>query len=240
VDIKLASDLEDQPKAGRQRQVWLRLIFEIVEGENVREETDRVTGLTVMVIVESATAEKRTPTITIKSKKGEEKRYLLPTGAHVMVQNGNEVYPGDILAKIPRATTKTKDITGGLPRVVELFEARHPRDKAVISEVEGTVHHGPVVKGMRHVIIETDEGTRHEYSVPRSVHVNVQEGERVRAGDPLVDGPIDPHDVLAVLGIKELSATWSTRSRRSTVRSPSPSTTSTSKSSAARCCVPSA
>jgi DNA-directed RNA polymerase subunit beta' len=177
---------------------------DIVEGENVREETDRVTGLTQMVIVESSAAEKRTPTITVKSKKGEEKRYLLPTGAHVMVQNGNEVYPGDILAKIPRATTKTKDITGGLPRVVELFEARHPRDKAVISEVEGTVHHGPVVKGMRRVIIETDEGTRHEYSVPRSVHVNVQEGERVRAGDPLIDGPIDPHDVLAVLGIKEL------------------------------------
>jgi DNA-directed RNA polymerase subunit beta' len=186
-------------------EVGGKILFkDIVEGENVREETDRVTGLTQMVIVESATAEKRTPTITVKSKKGEEKRYLLPTGAHVMVQNGNEVYPGDILAKIPRATTKTKDITGGLPRVVELFEARHPRDKAVISEVEGTVHHGPVVKGMRRVIIETDEGTRHEYSVPRSVHVNVQEGERVRAGDPLIDGPIDPHDVLAVLGIKEL------------------------------------
>jgi DNA-directed RNA polymerase subunit beta' len=177
---------------------------DIVEGENVREETDRVTGLTQMVIVESSTAEKRTPTITVKSKKGEEKRYLLPTGAHVMVQNGNEVYPGDILAKIPRATTKTKDITGGLPRVVELFEARHPREKAVISEVDGTVHHGPIVKGLRRVIVETDEGTRHEYSVPRSVHVNVQEGERVRAGDPLIDGPIDPHDVLAVLGIKEL------------------------------------
>src|SRR5881398_3311266 len=121
-----------------------------------------------------------------------------------MVQNGVEVYPGDIIAKIPRATTKTKDITGGLPRVVELFEARHPREKAVISEVDGTVHHGPVVKGLRRVIIETDEGTRHEYSVPRSVHVNVQEGERVRAGDPLIDGPIDPHDVLSVLGIKEL------------------------------------
>jgi DNA-directed RNA polymerase subunit beta' len=177
---------------------------DIVEGENVREETDKVTGLTQMVIVESAGAEKRTPTINIKSKKGEEKRYLLPTGAHVMVQNGNEVYPGDILAKIPRATTKTKDITGGLPRVVELFEARHPREKAVISEVDGTVHHGPIVKGMRRVIVETDEGTRHEYSVPRSVHVNVQEGERVRAGDPLIDGPIDPHDVLSVLGIKEL------------------------------------
>ncbi|MEA2417277.1 MAG: DNA-directed polymerase subunit beta, partial [Thermoanaerobaculia bacterium] len=127
---------------------------------------------------------------------------LIPAGTGMPVYR--EVYPGDILAKIPRATTKTKDITGGLPRVVELFEARHPRDKAVISEVEGTVHHGPVVKGMRRVIIETDEGTRHEYSVPRSVHVNVQEGERVRAGDPLIDGPIDPHDVLAVLGIKEL------------------------------------
>ncbi|HLJ73176.1 MAG TPA: DNA-directed RNA polymerase subunit beta', partial [Thermoanaerobaculia bacterium] len=178
---------------------------DIVEGENVREETDRVTGLTQMVIVESTTAEKRTPTITIKTRKaGDERKYLLPTGAHLMVQNGVEVYPGDIIAKIPRATTKTKDITGGLPRVVELFEARHPRDKAIISEVDGVVHHGPVVKGMRRVIVETDEGTRHEYSVPRSVHVNVQETERVRAGDPLIDGPIDPHDVLAVLGIKEL------------------------------------
>jgi len=178
---------------------------DIVEGENVREETDRVTGLTQMVIVEATTAEKRTPTITVKTKKaGEERKYLLPTGAHLMVQNGVEVYPGDIVAKIPRATTKTKDITGGLPRVVELFEARHPRDKAVISEVDGTVHHGPLVKGMRRVIVETEEGTRHEYSVPRSVHVNVQEGEHVRAGDPLIDGAIDPHDVLSVLGIKEL------------------------------------
>src|SRR5260221_6634987 len=103
-----------------------------------------------------------------------------------MVQNGNEVYPGEILAKIPRATTKTKDITGGLPRVVELFEARHPRDKAVITEVDGTVHHGPVVKGMRRIIIETEEGTRHEYSMPRFVHVNVHGRERVRAGDPLI------------------------------------------------------
>src|SRR6476659_10006562 len=187
-------------------EVGGKVVFkDIVEGENVREETDRVTGLTQMVIVESSASEKRTPTVTIKAKKaGEERRYLLPTGAHLMVQNGAEVYPGDIIAKIPRATTKTKDITGGLPRVVELFEARHPREKAVISEVDGTVHHGPVVKGLRRVIIETDEGTRHEYSVPRSVHVNVQEGERVRAGDPLIDGPIDPHDVLSVLGIKEL------------------------------------
>jgi DNA-directed RNA polymerase subunit beta' len=179
---------------------------DIVDGENVREETDKVTGLTQMVIVESpsAAAEKRTPTLIIKSKKGEEKKYLLPTGAHLSVTHGQEIYPGDILAKIPRATMKTKDITGGLPRVVELFEARHPRDKAIITEVDGVVHHGPVVKGMRKIIVETDQGSRHEYSVPRHTHVNVQEGERVRAGDPLVDGPIDPHDVLAVLGVKEL------------------------------------
>src|SRR5207247_10030255 len=111
-------------------EVGGKIVFkDIVEGENVREETDRVTGLTQMVIVESATAEKRTPTVTVKTKKNDEKRYLLPTGAHLMVTNGQEVYPGDIIAKIPRATTKTKDITGGLPRVVELFEARRPREK---------------------------------------------------------------------------------------------------------------
>ena len=177
---------------------------DIVEGENVREETDKVTGLAQMVIVESPASEKRTPTLMIKTRKGDERKYLLPTGAHLMVQSAQEVYPGDTLAKIPRATTKTKDITGGLPRVVELFEARHPKEKAVITEVDGIIHHGPVVKGMRKIIVETDEGGRYEYSVPRYTHVNVQETERVHAGDPLIDGPIDPHDVLAVLGVKEL------------------------------------
>jgi DNA-directed RNA polymerase subunit beta' len=100
------------------------------------------------------------------------------------VENCQEAYPGDSGGPIPRATTKAKDVTGGLPRVVELFEARHPRDKAVITEFDGTVHRGPALKGVRRIISE-DEGTRHEYSEPRSVHVNVQEGERVRAGDPL-------------------------------------------------------
>jgi DNA-directed RNA polymerase subunit beta' len=103
---------------------------------------------------------------------------LLADRAHEMLQNGWHGCPGDSLVGIPRATTKRKDITSGQPRVVELFEARHPRDKAVITEVDGTVHHGPVVNGMRRIIIEPDEGTRHEHSVPRSVHVTVQEGER--------------------------------------------------------------
>jgi DNA-directed RNA polymerase subunit beta' len=177
---------------------------DIVEGENVREETDRVTGLTQMVIGESLAAEKRTPTLIIKGKKGQERKYLLPIGAHLIVGAGQEVHPGDIIAKIPRATTKTKDITGGLPRVVELFEARHPREKAIITEVDGVTHHGPVVKGMRKLIVETEAGEKYEYSVPRHSHINVQEGEHVRAGDALIDGSIDPHDVLAVLGVKEL------------------------------------
>jgi DNA-directed RNA polymerase subunit beta' len=121
-----------------------------------------------------------------------------------MVTDGQTVSPGDVLAKIPRETTKTKDITGGLPRIVELFEARRPKDAAVITEIDGTVSHGPIAKGMRKVIITGDDGETREYLIPRYTHVNVQEGERVRAGDPLIDGPINPHDILAILGEKEL------------------------------------
>jgi DNA-directed RNA polymerase subunit beta' len=112
-----------------------------------------------------------------------------------------------VLAKIPRETTKTKDITGGLPRVVELFEARKPRETAVISEIDGTVRHGGVVKGLRKILVVPDEGAEaREYSLPRGVHVNVQEGDRVRAGEPLIDGPSNPHDILNVLGEKELQS----------------------------------
>jgi DNA-directed RNA polymerase subunit beta' len=123
----------------------------------------------------------------------------------LMVGNNEAVQPGDVLAKIPRETTKTKDITGGLPRVVELFEARKPRETAVISEVDGTVRHGGIVKGLRKILVVPDDGADvREYSLPRGVHVNVQEGDRVRAGEPLMDGPRNPHDILAVLGEKEL------------------------------------
>jgi DNA-directed RNA polymerase subunit beta' len=109
-----------------------------------------------------------------------------------------------VLAKIPRATTKTKDITGGLPRVVELFEARKPRDPAVIAEINGVIKYGDVTKGSRKVSIAGEDGQAREYAIPRGVHINVQEGERVRAGDPLMDGPRNPHDILHVLGEKEL------------------------------------
>jgi DNA-directed RNA polymerase subunit beta' len=108
------------------------------------------------------------------------------------------------LAKIPRETTKTKDITGGLPRVVELFEARKPRETAIIAEINGTVKYGEVTKGQRKIFVEGEDGEKREYSLPRGVHINVQEGEKVKAGEPLMDGPRDPHDILAVLGEKEL------------------------------------
>jgi DNA-directed RNA polymerase subunit beta' len=123
-----------------------------------------------------------------------------------MVQDGDEVFPGDILAKIPRETTRTKDITGGLPRVVELFEARKPRETAIISEIDGVVKFGEVSKGQRKIYVTADNGEEKEYSVPRGIHVNVQEGERLKAGEPLMDGPLNPHDILAVLGEKELQA----------------------------------
>ncbi|MDY7096398.1 MAG: DNA-directed RNA polymerase subunit beta', partial [Acidobacteriota bacterium] len=177
---------------------------DIVEGENVREETDKVTGLSQKIIVEASANEKRVPAIVVKGTGDAEKRYLLPSGSHLMVGDGQRVHPGDTLVKIPRETTKTKDITGGLPRVVELFEARSPKEPAIITEIDGTVQLGDVHKGMRKVIVVSDTGDEREYLVPRSIHINVQQGERVNAGDPLIDGPINPHDVLQVLGEKEL------------------------------------
>ena len=176
---------------------------DLQEGITLHEEVDEVTGLSRHVVADSPD-EKRQPAIVIKGKAS--KRYLMPSRAHLMVQDGDTVFPGDVLAKIPRETTKTKDITGGLPRVVELFEARKPRETAVISEIDGTVRFGEVAKGQRKLYVTADNGTEKEYSVPRGVHINVQEGERVKAGEPLMDGPLNPHDILAVLGEKELQS----------------------------------
>jgi DNA-directed RNA polymerase subunit beta' len=178
---------------------------DIIEGMTVHEEVDEVTGLSRFIIVDSPD-EKKQPTIEIKDKTGKAARkYHMPSHAHLMVQDGENVEAGDVLAKIPRETTKTKDITGGLPRVVELFEARKPKDPAVISEIDGVVKDGGVVKGQRKMIIVPDDGSEsREYALPRGVHVNVHEGERVRAGEQLMDGPSNPHDILRVLGEKEL------------------------------------
>jgi DNA-directed RNA polymerase subunit beta' len=169
------------------------------------EEVDEVTGLSRKIVVDSPD-EKKQPMIEIRDASGKvTRKYHMPSHAHLMIEDGDKVYAGQVLAKIPRETTKTKDITGGLPRVVELFEARKPRETAVISEIDGVVRHGGIVKGQRKIIIVPEEGGEpREYSLPRGVHVNVQEGDRVRAGEPLMDGPSNPHDILSVLGEKAL------------------------------------
>jgi DNA-directed RNA polymerase subunit beta' len=177
---------------------------DILDGGTVHEDVDEVTGLSQRIIIDSPD-EKKQPGVEIRARDGKVlRRYNMPSHAHLMVEDGDDVQAGAVLAKIPRETTKTKDITGGLPRVVELFEARRPRDPAVMSEVDGIVKHGPIVKGQRKIFVSPDDGDQREYSIPRGVHVNVQEGERVRAGEPLMDGPRDPHDILKVLGAREL------------------------------------
>jgi DNA-directed RNA polymerase subunit beta' len=177
---------------------------DVIEGQTVHEQVDENTGMAALVIMESPD-EKKQPRIEVKDDKGKtQRKYLLPSGAHLMVEDGNEVSPGDILAKIPRETAKTKDITGGLPRVVELFEARRPKEPAVITEIDGQVKYGDVAKQHRKIYVTGDDAEQREYQLPRGAHINVQEGERVKAGEPLMDGPIDPHDILRVRGKNEL------------------------------------
>ena len=184
---------------------------DITEGVTMKEEVDEVTGLSRKVVIEQAGTNLR-PRLSLKDESGKTAkltsgapaRYLLPVGAHIFVEKGTEVYPGDVLAKIPRETTKTKDITGGLPRVAELFEARKPKEQAVVSEIDGEVAFGGFVKGMRKVTVDNKIGDVNEYFIPRGRHVNVHEGDWVRAGEPLMDGSANPHDILSVLGPREL------------------------------------
>jgi DNA-directed RNA polymerase subunit beta' len=181
---------------------------DIVENVTVREEFDEVTGLARKVIIEDPDGRLQ-PGIIIRGSQSDAEvadrhRYPLPVGAHLVVADGAEVYAADILAKIPRETTKTKDITGGLPRVAELFEARKPKEQAVITEIDGRVEMGGFVKGMRKIVIRADNGETKEYLIPRGKHISVHEGDRVKAGEPLMDGSPNPHDYLAVLGDREL------------------------------------
>src|SRR6202158_5012690 len=173
-------------------------------GITIDEQVDDVTGLSQLVVTLPPGDEKHQPAIHVRDSAGKmRKKYLMPSRAHLMVQDGDEVQAGDVLAKIPRESTKTKDITGGLPRVVELFETRKPKDPAVISEIDGVVKYGDIAKGMRKVYVESEDGkTSKEYSIPRGVHINVQEGDHVKAGEALIDGPLNLHDLLAVLGEK--------------------------------------
>ena len=176
---------------------------DLKEGVTVDEEVDEVTGQSRLVVKDSPD-EKKQPRFEIRGGTKVLKTYQMPVRANLMVGDGDEVEPGDIIAKIPRETTKTKDITGGLPRVVELFEARKPRETAVMSEIDGIIKLGPISKGKRKLIVTGDDGEEREYDIPRGTHINVQESDRVRAGEALMDGPLNPHDILRVLGMNRL------------------------------------
>ncbi|MEF9475592.1 MAG: DNA-directed RNA polymerase subunit beta' [Candidatus Mariimomonas ferrooxydans] len=184
---------------------------DIVEGVTVKEEVDEVTGLARKVIIEYPSNMR--PRISIKDEHGKSTlktpgtsnpaRYLLPLGAHLLVEKSAIIYPADIIAKIPRETTKTKDITGGLPRVAELFEARKPKEQALVSEIDGVVAFKGFHKGMRVVVVKGGSDTR-EYNIPKGKHVSVHEGDWVKAGEALMDGSVNPHSILEILGPQEL------------------------------------
>ena len=185
---------------------------DLVEGATMQDQVDPVTGLSSKVIIESRDPSAR-PSVGLldsngvpyKFKSGSDANYMLPVGAILMVGDGEQVPPGGVIARIPRETTKTKDITGGLPRVAELFEARKPKEIAVISEIDGVVSFGKDTKGKRKVVITPEAGESREYLIPKGKHISVLEGDHVRAGEPLMDGASNPHDILKVMGEKELA-----------------------------------
>jgi DNA-directed RNA polymerase subunit beta' len=187
---------------------------DVVEGTTMQERVDPVTGKASKIIVQSRLSGDMNPRITIKDKKnktlklpdtGSPARYTLPVGSIVSVDEGSTIEPGTVVGKIPRETTKTKDITGGLPRVAELFEVRKPKEHAIITEIDGRVSFGKDLKGKRRVVVIPEIGESKEYLVPKAKHVSVHEGDYVKAGEPLMDGFPLPNDILRVLGVKELA-----------------------------------
>jgi len=195
---------------------------DLVEGVSFQDRVDEVTGLSAKVVTESKAADLR-PRITIKDPETDETmklsggqldaRYLLPVGAYIVAQEGDLVEAGAVVAKMPRDTAKVQDITGGLPRVAELFEARKPKDHAIISEIEGEVSFGKDTKGKRKIVVTPFDPAgdlmpeqAREYLIPKGKHLQVQPGDRVRPGEPLMDGPPNPHDILRVKGERELAA----------------------------------
>ncbi len=191
--------------------------LDLIDSITLVERMDEVTGLTSKVVVDYKQVGKSIdlrPRLQLKDEHGEvmrlpngaDARYFLAPDSILSVDNGATVAAGDVLARIPREGSKTRDITGGLPRVAELFEARRPKDHAVIAESDGRVEFGKDYKAKRRVIVKDDEsGIETEYLIPKGKHVSVQEGDFVRKGDPLVDGPRVPHDILKVLGVEALS-----------------------------------
>ncbi len=191
---------------------WLDLI----EGVSMREEVDEITGITRKVVTEWKQSKKGTelrPRITLRDTKGEviklpnrdEARYFMTVGAFLSVGDQQKVSAGEVLARLPRETAKNRDITGGLPRVAELFEGRKPKDYAVISDIDGVVKFGRDYKSKRQILVQPDEGEASEHLLSKDKHLAVQEGDRVKRGDLLVDGNAVPHDILEIMGEEELT-----------------------------------
>jgi DNA-directed RNA polymerase subunit beta' len=187
---------------------------DIEAGTTMKEDLDSVTGLSRKIITESKYADKRPGVVILDERKkpvkigvneDQEARYFFPINSTIVVEDEQEIGPGDVLAKIPRESQKTKDITGGLPRVAELFEARKPKEHAIISEIDGVVSFGKDTKGKRKVTITPEYGDPRDYLISKGKHISVHEGDQVKAGEPLMEGAANPHDILRVLGEKELA-----------------------------------
>ncbi|MFV1992543.1 MAG: DNA-directed RNA polymerase subunit beta' [Acidiferrobacterales bacterium] len=190
---------------------------DIDEGVTVNKQTDDLTGLSTYVVMEAS--ERRSskdvkPMIGLVDKKGEEiifpgtsipAKYMLPPGAVITVDNGAKVGIGDVLARIPQEVSKTRDITGGLPRVAELFEARKPKEAAILAELAGVVSFGKETKGKQRLVITDSDGVQHEWLIPKIRHINVFEGETVEQGDVIVDGASVAGDILRLLGVEALT-----------------------------------
>ncbi len=177
--------------------------IDIELNKSLREEIDPTSNVTKRIIVEYKT-EKLQPRININRSNGDPITYLLPKGAHIMLDDNEEVEAGTVLAKIPRGAAKTKDITGGLPRVAELFEARTPKDAATLTAIDGTITIGDTVKNKRKIIVESADGVKKEYSIPVAKFLRVQDGDFIVKGEKIDDGPVDPHEILRIKGPREL------------------------------------
>ena len=177
--------------------------IDIIEGVTMREEFDETTGMSARGIVEQRDRS-LSPQIEIESEQHGTRSYIIPVGARLLVDDGENIEPGQILVKIPRERSKTRDITGGLPRVAELFEARRPKEPAVISEIDGTVAFGGLVRGNRELIVTSPDEEEKKYLVPYGKHLRVHEGDRVVAGERLSEGSVNPHDILRVQGVNKV------------------------------------
>ena len=189
---------------------------DLIDGVSIAETVDDATGISTKAVVDWKTQSKNTdlkPRITLRDDKGNvikkaddnEARYYLVPDSILSVKDGQKISAGDVIARLPKETTKTKDITGGLPRVAELFEARKAKDSAIIAENDGSVIFGKEVRGKQRVTIEADNGETSSYLIPKGKHINFNQGEKIKKGEYLLDGQPLPHDILRILGIEELT-----------------------------------